>query len=295
MQKLRDLFGKGLWKRLWKVFLIVLGAFIYGFAFQGFLFPNEIVSGGVTGIAMILNTFTHWPIGMMVIAMNVPLFLIAWRHFGLDFLLGSLLGMALSSAFVDLFALTGLVVTREPMLASIIGGVIKGAALGMIYYYGATTGGIDIVAKLLRQRFSQLNFGTLVLILDVAIIAAYALIVGNYDSAMWSVITMFVTTKVIDLVLYGMDNSCTVHIISDNCDDIVTALTYGHVHRGVTILEGEGAWSGKKKQVILCVIKRHQIPELRRTIRTLDENAFVIVTEAKNVFGRGFENISEVR
>ena len=295
MQKLRDLFGKDLWKRLWKVFLIVLGAFIYGFAFQGFLFPNEIVSGGVTGIAMILNTFTHWPIGMMVIAMNVPLFLIAWRHFGLDFLLGSLLGMALSSAFVDLFALTGLVVTREPMLASIIGGVIKGAALGMIYYYGATTGGIDIVAKLLRQRFSQLNFGTLVLILDVAIIAAYALIVGNYDSAMWSVITMFVTTKVIDLVLYGMDNSCTVHIISDNCDDIVTALTYGHVHRGVTILEGEGAWSGKKKQVILCVIKRHQIPELRRTIRTLDENAFVIVTEAKNVFGRGFENISEVR
>ena len=295
MQKLRDLFGKDLWKRLWKVFLIVLGAFIYGFAFQGFLFPNEIVSGGVTGIAMILNTFTHWPIGMMVIAMNVPLFLIAWRHFGLDFLLGSLLGMALSSAFVDLFALTGLVVTREPMLASIIGGVIKGAALGMIYYYGATTGGIDIVAKLLRQRFSQLNFGTLVLILDVAIIAAYAMIVGNYDSAMWSVITMFVTTKVIDLVLYGMDNSCTVHIISDNCDDIVTALTYGHVHRGVTILEGEGAWSGKKKQVILCVIKRHQIPELRRTIRTLDENAFVIVTEAKNVFGRGFENISEVR
>ena len=295
MQKLRDLFGKDLWKRLWKVFLIVLGAFIYGFAFQGFLFPNEIVSGGVTGIAMILNAFTHWPIGMMVIAMNVPLFLIAWRHFGLDFLLGSLLGMALSSAFVDLFALTGLVVTREPMLASIIGGVIKGAALGMIYYYGATTGGIDIVAKLLRQRFSQLNFGTLVLILDVAIIAAYALIVGNYDSAMWSVITMFVTTKVIDLVLYGMDNSCTVHIISDNCDDIVTALTYGHVHRGVTILEGEGAWSGKKKQVILCVIKRHQIPELRRTIRTLDENAFVIVTEAKNVFGRGFENISEVR
>ena len=295
MKELKNVIGKNLWKRIWKVFLIVLGSLIYGFSFQAFLFPNNIVSGGVTGIAMILNAFTHWPIGMMVIVMNVPLFLIAWRHFGLDFLLGSLLGMALSSAFVDLFAVTGLVLTREPMLASIIGGVIKGFSLGMIYYYGATTGGIDIVAKLLRQRFSQLNFGTIVLILDAAIILGYALIIGNYESAMYSVIAMFVVTKVIDLVLYGMDNSCTVHIISEKSEAITRELTLGQVHRGVTILEGEGAYSGKKKHVILCVIKRNQIPELRRAIRDLDPNAFVIVTDAKNVFGRGFENIAEVR
>ena len=191
--------------------------------------------------------------------------------------------MALSSAFVDLFALTDLVLTRDPMLASIIGGVLKGLSLGMIYYYGATTGGIDIVAKLLRQRFSQLNFGTIVLILDAAIIFFYALAIKNYESAMYSIIAMYVVTKVVDLVLYGLDNSCTVQ------------LTLGQVHRGVTILEGEGAYSGKKKHVILCVIKRNQIPELRRTIRDLDESAFVIVTDAKNVFGRGFENIAEVR
>ena len=284
-----------LWKRIWRVFLIVLGSFIFGFCFQAFLLPNSIVSGGVTGIAMIVNTFTHWPIGLMVIVMNIPLFLIAWRHFGLDFLLSSLLGMALSSAFVDLFAVTGLVLTNEPMLASIIGGVIKGLALGMIYYYGATTGGIDIVAKLLRQRFSQLNFGTVVLILDVCIILVYALVIGNYDSAMYSVITMYVVTKVIDLVLYGLDTSCTCHIISSKSSQLVQEITSGHVHRGVTILEGEGAYSGEKKHVILCVVKRHQLPELRRAIRELDENAFVIVTDAKNVFGRGFESISEVR
>lgn len=295
MKDLKNVIGKNIWKRVWKVFLIVLGSALYGFCFQAFLFPNNIVSGGVTGIAMIINAFTHWPIGMMVIVMNVPLFLIAWRHFGLDFLLGSLLGMALSSAFVDLFAVTGLVLTREPMLASIIGGVIKGFSLGMIYYYGATTGGIDIVAKLLRQRFSQLNFGTIVLILDAAIILGYALIIGNYDSAMYSVIAMFVVTKVIDLVLYGMDNSCTCHIISERSEELTKELTSGHMHRGVTILQGEGAYSHKQKHVILCVIKRNQIPELRRTIRDLDPNAFVIVTDAKNVFGRGFENIAEVR
>ena len=295
MKKSKDLFGRNFWKRVWKIFLIVLGSFIYAFAFQGFLLPNSIVSGGVTGIAMILNTFTHWPIGLTVIVMNIPLFLIAWRHFGLDFLLGSLLGMGLSSAFVDLFALTNLVLTNEPMLASIIGGVIKGAGLGMIYYYGATTGGIDIVAKLLRIRYSQLNFGTVVLILDVVIIAGYALIIGNYDSAMYSVIAMFVVTKVVDLMLYGLDNSCACYIISEKSDALIREITSGHVHRGVTILDGEGAYSHKKKHVIFCVIKRNQIPELRRTIQGLDENAFVIVTETKNVFGRGFESISEVR
>ena len=173
-----------LWRQIRKYGLIVLGSFIYGFSFQAFLFPNSIVSGGVTGIAMILNAFTRWPIGMMVIVMNVPLFLIAWRHFGPDFLISSLVGMALSSVFVDLFALTGLVLTNDPLLASVIGGVIKGLGLGLIYYYGATTGGIDIVVKLLRMRFMQLNFGTIMLILDAAIILAYAQIIKNYDSAM---------------------------------------------------------------------------------------------------------------
>lgn len=282
-------------KRLWKVFLIVLGSFIFGFAFQAFLFPNNIVSGGLTGIAMILNTFTGWPIGLTVIVMNIPLFLIAWRHFGLDYLIGSLAGMAISSAFVDLFAATGLVLTNESMLASIIGGAIKGAGLGMVYYYGASTGGIDIVAKFLRVRYSQFNFGTVVLILDVAVITAYALCIGNYDSAMYSIITMFVVTKVIDLLLYGLDTSCVCHIISDKSEDLATAITSGQVHRGVTILEGEGAYSHKEKHVILVVLKRSQIPDLRRTIRDLDQNAFVIVTDTKYVFGRGFENIGEIR
>ena len=295
MKELKNVIRTQVWKRIWKVLLIVLGSLLYGFVFQAFLFPNNIVAGGVTGIAMIVNTFTHWPIGVMVIVMNIPLFLIAWRHFGLDFLLGSLLGMGLSSAFVDLFALTDLVLTRDPMLASIIGGVLKGLSLGMIYFYGATTGGIDIVAKLLRQRFSQLNFGTIVLILDAAIIFFYALAIKNYESAMYSIIAMYVVTKVVDLVLYGLDNSCTVQIISEKSEAITRELTFGQVHRGVTILEGEGAYSGKKKHVILCVIKRNQIPELRRTIRDLDRDAFVIVTDAKNVFGRGFENIAEVR
>lgn len=280
---------------VFKYVVIVLGCVFYAIGFQFFLYPNNITSGGVVGTAMIINQLTGLPVGVLTIVMNIPLFLIAWRHFGLDFMIGSLVGMGLSSVLVDVFAEFGIVLTNDAMLAAVIGGVIKGIGLGMIYYVGGTTGGIDIVVKILRRRLASVNFGTIMLALDTIVITAYAMVLGRYESAMYSLIAMYVVTKVVDLVLYGLDNSCTVQIISEKSEAITRELTLGQVHRGVTILEGEGAYSGKKKHVILCVIKRNQIPELRRTIRDLDESAFVIVTDAKNVFGRGFENIAEVR
>ena len=223
------------------------------------------------------------------------LFLVAWRHFGADYLIGSLVGTAISSVCVDLFASTGIVATTDPMLGSIIGGVIKGAGLGMIYYVGASTGGIDIVAKMLRQKYQQINFGTIVLILDVVIVAAYAFVLDKYQSAMYSLIGMYVVSKVVDLALYGIDNSSLCYIVSEKSDELAREIISGHVHRGVTILEGEGAYSHQTKHVIMCVIKRTQIGEMRRLVKQVDERAFFIVTDAKNVFGNGFENISEVR
>ena len=282
-------------KRLLKYLTIVVGSAIYAVGFQFFMFPNSIVSGGIVAISMIINHFTNWPVGVMTIIMNIPLFAVAWRYFGLDFLIGSLVGMALSSAFVDLFALTGIVLTNDPMLASIIGGVIKGFGLGIVYIVGATTGGVDIVAKFLRRKNPHINFGTLILIIDAVIIAAYAVILNKYESAMYSVIAMFVVSKVIDLVLYGIDNSCICYIISEKSQELIDNIISGTMHRGVTILNGEGAYSHQQKRVIMCVIKRTQIAELRKLIRIVDERAFFIVTDAKNVFGNGFENISEVK
>ena len=284
-----------LWKQATKYLLIVAGCFVYAFAFQAFLFPNEIVAGGVTGIAMIVNAVTHWPVGVMVIVMNVPLFLVSWKHFGLEYMLASLVGMGLSSVLVDLFSLTGIVLTTDPMLAAVIGGVIKGAGLGMIYYVNGSTGGIDIVIKFLRQRYNHINFGTIMLIIDAAIVVAYAMVLGKYESAMYSIIAMYVVTKVIDLFLYGIDNSALCFIISDRDAELTQHILSGSVHRGVTILEGEGAYSHAEKHVIMCVVKRTQLPELRRLIKGVDERAFFIVTDAKNVFGKGFESISEVR
>lgn len=287
--------GGAFFKRFIKYLIIVAGSAVYAVGFQFFMYPNSIVSGGVVGIAMLINHFTRLPVGVLTIILNIPLFVIAWRHFGLDFLVASLAGMAVSSAFVDIFAVTGISLTSDPMLASIIGGVIKGAGLGAIYYVGATTGGVDIVAKMLRQKYPHLNFGTLILMLDAAIIIGYAVVLGTYESAMYSVIAMFVVSKVVDLALYGIDNSSICYIISEKSDELVKSIISGNIKRGVTILEGEGAYSRSKKQVIMCVIKRTQIAELRRLIKRVDEHAFFVVTDAKNVFGNGFENISEVK
>lgn len=274
-----------------RVFIIVLGCLLYGWTTQNILLPNAITSGGVVGIAIIVNELTALPIGLINILMNVPLFLFAWKQFGREFLSWSLIGMLLSSLAVDFFGMHAVRFTSDPMLASLLGGALKGAGLGIVLATGATTGGMDIVAKALRVRFPHVNLGTLILFLNAAVVAGYALVLKNYESAMYSLVSIYVSEQIMDSVLYGSDSSCTCFIISDNSADLIRELI-SQVHRGVTVLDGEGAYSGKKKQVLMCVIKRYQIVEIKRTVKRLDANAFVILTDAKNVFGKGFEQIA---
>lgn len=276
-----------------KYAVIVLGTAMYAVGFQFFLYPNAIVVGGVSGIAMIINMLTELPVGVLTIIMNIPLFVLAWRSFGSKFLMGSLVGMLLSSVFVDLLAMFSIVPTRDMLLACFIGGAIKGTGLGLVYYVGATTGGIDIVAKFARRKFPYINFGTIVLIMDCVIIIVFAAVFKKIESSMYAVIAMFVTSKAIDLVLYGIDNSNVCYIISNESQQVVKAIT-DQLHRGVTILEGEGAYSHQNKQVLLCVVKRPQISDIRKMVKNIDENAFFIVTDAKNVYGRGFGDIGDM-
>ena len=277
-----------------KYLMIIVGSALFAAGFQFFLYPNSIIVGGVSGIAMIINLLTKLPVGLLTIVLNIPLFIIAWRYFGTGFIVSSLVGMLLSSVFVDLFALLSISPTNDMLLACIIGGAVKGLGLGIIYYAGATTGGTDIIAKFIRLKFPYLNFGTVVLITDCFIIVAFAAIFNKVESAMYAVITMFVVSKVVDLVLYGIDNSSVCYIISEKSDQLVTDIT-DRLHRGVTILEGEGAYSHKNKQVLLCVVKRTQIADIRKMIKSIDENAFFIITDAKNVFGKGFGDIADFK
>ena len=277
---------------VWQYVLIIIGSALFAAGFQFFLYPNSIIVGGVSGIAMIINDLTELPVGVMNIVLNIPLFIIAWRQFGTKFVIGSFVGMMLSSVFVDLFALVSYSPTDDMLLACIIGGAIKGLGMGIIYYAGATTGGTDIIAKFVRLKYPYINFGTLILITDAIIILAFAIIFHKVEGAMYAVIAMFVVSRVIDLVLYGVDNSNVCYIISEKSEQLVNDIT-DSLHRGVTILEGEGAYSHQNKQVLLCVVKRTQVSDIRKIIKSVDENAFFIITDAKNVFGKGFGDISD--
>ena len=273
--------------------LIILGAATYAVGFQFFFYPNDIIAGGVTGISTIINLLTGAPGGVVSIIINIPLFAFAWKKFGTRFMLMSLVGMALTYIFVDLFALIDFAATDDLFLAGTIGACLNGAGLGLVYREGATTGGIDIVAKILRRRYPYINFGTFVLVLDIAIIAVFAAIYREWEAAMYAVIAMFVVTRAIDVMLYGLDTSKVCYLISEEKSTELERAITETMHRGVTRLHGEGGYTGAEREVLMCVIKKRQITDLRKIVRAVDPAAFFVVTDANDVFGNGFGNIQD--
>ena len=273
--------------------LIILGAATYAVGFQFFFYPNDIIAGGVTGISTIINLLTGAPVGVVSIIINIPLFAFAWKKFGTRFMLMSLVGMALTYIFVDLFALIDFAATDDLFLAGTIGACLNGGGLGLVYRGGATTGGIDIVAKILRRRYPYINFGTFVLVLDIAIIAVFAAIYREWEAAMYAVIAMFVVTRAIDVMLYGLDTSKVCYLISEEKSTELERAITETMHRGVTRLHGEGGYTGAEREVLMCVIKKRQITDLRKIVRAVDPAAFFVVTDANDVFGNGFGNIQD--
>lgn len=275
------------------VLLIVVGCAILAASFAFLTYPNHIVSGGLTGVSQILNLLIGTPVGVMVIVLNIPLFLIAWKKLGLRFVIFSFIGMVLCSVFIDLFSMVDLVLTEDTLLAAVYGGLTRGLGAGLVYHTGATTGGADIGTRLLRRKYSYINFGTISLCIDGVVVLAFAVIFRRFDSAMYTIITMFVSSRVVNLILYGTANSAVCHIITTKPKAIAQEvnLTLG---RGATVLEGEGAYSGEARFIVLCVVKRQQIPALKRIVSTWDEHAFVIVSESHEVFGKNFLNIARV-
>ena len=271
---------------------MVLGSALVAVAFQFFTFPNSIVSGGVTGIAQIIHLLSSLPTGVLNIVLNIPLFIICWRHLGLRVLVGALAVMIMVSVFIDLFSITGAAATDDPLLASVYGGVLNGAGYGLVYTTGVTGGGIDILAKLLRRKYPHINFGNFILGMNVIVVLTFAVLFHKYESCMYTMIEMFISSKVINLLLYGSNVSTVCYIISSVPAEISDAINR-EMHRGVTFLRGQGGWSGHDQPVILCVIKRPEIAQMRALVREVDEHAFFIVTEAKDVFGKNFENIRQ--
>lgn len=270
---------------------IIIGSVIYAAGIQWFFSPVSMVSGGITGISMIINMLWKIPTGVMILIFNVPIFIFAFRRYGLKFMLTSLIGMAVSAVAIDIFSLWDIKATSDPFLAAIFGGLVCGIGLGMVYYTGATTGGMDIVAKLIREKKPYINFGSFVLALDAVVIALYAIVFRRFDNAMYTVIAVYIYTRIIDLMLYGSSQCKLCHIISERSDEIKSEIVKS-LRRGVTVIQGKGAYSGQDKQILLCVVKRQQIVEIRHIVKSIDTSAFVIVSDTRDVFGSGFSNIN---
>ena len=271
---------------------ILVGSFIAAVGFQYFMYPNSIPSGSLTGVGQIINLLIHVPVGVITILLNIPLFAIVWKKLGRRFVVYSLICMLAVSVFIDLLALIPLQATSDSMLAAVYGGVLYGAGYGLVYTTGATGGGIDIPARLLRMKYAYINFGMISMAIQGCIILAFALVFRKIESCMYAIICSFITNKIVDLMLYGPATSRQCYIISERSDELRRAIV-NQLGSGGTLLEGKGAWSGQDKQVILCVIRPRQITALRRLVRTTDQKAFFIISDARCVYGKGFESLED--
>lgn len=277
-----------LFKHLLDYALVTFGAALMAAAINMFLEPNRIVSGGVTGLSMTINfLFPQLPIGTLVLLINIPLFLLSWKFVGSRFLLSTIYGTTIFSILIDLSAPFLPAIDIEPLLAAVFGGAFMGVGMGIVFLRGATTGGSDVAARLLKLLLPHIQMGQLILLIDAVIVTLAGIILGSINSAFYAAITIYVDSVVLDKILYGTNYARVAYIISEQHVQIAQEIVE-KLRRGVTFLNGQGAYSNKDKKVMLCVIKRHQIASLKSLVKEIDPNAFVILSEANEVLGEGF-------
>ncbi len=280
-------------RRIMNITLTLVGCALYALAVVLFIQPAQMMMGGVAGISLIVNRLTGFPMGVFITIVNIPLFIAGYKKMGKEFFFGSLIGMAVSSAFIDLFAylipqLDGL--SSDRLLASVFGGVLSGAGLGLVMGAGASTGGTDIVALLINQKSEALSLGRVILISDICIVLIGVFILGDYMAALYTGVMMYASAATLDGVLYGVNVASVVLIITSKPEELTRAVIQT-LERGITILPAKGGYTNRDTNVLLCSIGRRQLTLLKRIIRQVDPDAFFIVQEAKEVIGLGFKKL----
>lgn len=277
--------------RLWEYAVITFGSALYAICFNCFFQPNYISMGGFTGVAQIVNRLIPlMPVGVTVIVLNVPLFLIGVRKLGLGLLISSLYAMAVGSLMIDGLNMIYTFPPMDPLLATIYGGVLLGISMGLLLSVGATTGGTELAARLLKLKLRHLSIGRLCLVLDVTVIILYALTFHSINNALYGIIAMYISSLAMDAVVYGSINAKMAYIISDHSQEITEKLL--GMDLGVTLLKGKGGYTGGEKNVVLCAFKRSQIAAIKASVMAVDPTAFIIVCEAHEILGEGFGEYS---
>ena len=271
---------------------LVAGCAIFSLGFNLFLAPYDLNAGGLSGLAMVLNrALPFGSIGLFIALMNLPLFIISGFKIGKKFFIGSLIGMGLSSVFIDLFANIP-APAAEPLVGALYGGAVCGIGLGLAFLSGSSTGGSDIVVRLLKRRYQNVPIGTISICFDVCVVIIAASVFGKFSIALYSGIASFVSGLVVDAVVYHFDYSKVALIVTKKHREIAAELDR-QLDRGATFLRGEGSYSREEMMVVLAAVKRHQVADLKRLVMEVDPAAFVIVQDAHQVLGDGFSRYSK--
>ena len=271
-----------------KIIYIIVGCVLCALSYAVFLIPHQIVPGGVTGIAMLLHFLYRSPVGIITIILNIPLFLVAFKILGLRFGVKSIIAIFITNILIDFFIYTLKITTPTDnvILGALYGGLLLGLGLGLIFRAGASTGGTDIAGQLLTRK-TNLSVGMWIMIVDFVVITLAGITTGSIELALLGYLALFLSSKVIDLVLEGMNYARAAFIISDEHEKLTDEI-YEKMKRGVTILDGYSPYTKEKKPVIMCVVTKKETHSFKSLIKGIDEKAFVILTDVFEVLGQGF-------
>ena len=277
--------------------IIILGCFIYAISMALFSSPNDIAPGGVMGISILINhLLPALPIGILSLVLNIPLFIWGGLEIGWKYLSRSLSATVISSLMIDAFELPFVAnfvkpYTGNPLLVCIFGGILCGAGMSLIFNRGGSTGGTDIVSRIMHKRKPHVSLGKFMLICDAFVVAAAAVIYGNIENALYAIVFIFVSSKIVDTIVYGFarNNGKLLFVITAHHEE-VTELILKDIDRGVTLLNAQGGYNKDDKKVILCAVRPNQVHQTTVLVHSVDPNAFVIVTTAGTISGEGFES-----
>ena len=275
-------------KELWSIVQITLAAVVYAAGISLFLDPNQLAPGGITGIAVILNRLIHMETGTLYFLLNVPVVFLGIIKFGIRFMAKTAWAILMTSLFTNLLGNVG-AVTDDLLMAGTAGGILIAIGIGLIFKAGATTGGTDIIVKILRQKYRHLKTGFLFLCMDVVIVGVSGLVFGDVDIALYALATVIISGKALDYVLYGGDEAKMFYVITEVPEKIGVRLMK-ELEVGVTYLQGRGGWTGTEKQVVFCMVPKRLGPEVEEIVKIEDSRAFMVVTSASEIYGEGYKD-----
>ncbi len=287
LKSVKDLSPVKDWKRLVRDFIqISFGCLVMAVGMNSFFIPNKIAAGGLSGIGVVLHHLFGLPVGMSVLVMNIPLFLVSWRLLGASFGVKTLYATIALSFAIDLMSFLN-PLTRDLLLAVLFGAALEGLGLGLIFRRDATTGGTDLLARIIHKLIPHISIGQLLFIVDAMVVLLAALVFRQFELALYASLAIFISSRIIDYVVVGINYTKTAFVISRR-SDAISGRILEELNRGVTELKGRGMYTGKERPVLMCVLKKRDLPHMKRIVQEEDPEAFIFLSDVREVLGEGF-------